>query len=85
MANRREINDAKIRTVRRRDWDKVSTSINFPKSAYVSKLSSFLFQLTHKVTLKLTLNASVSIQFVRKPPDIGRITKCKCRECKLCT
>ena len=61
MADWRKIDDAKIWADRGRDWDKVSASINFPKCAYVSEFSSFLLQLTHKVTLKLTLNTSVSI------------------------
>ena len=61
MADRRKVDDAKIRADRGRDWDKVSASINFPKCAYVSDFSSFLFQLAHKVTLELTLNAGVSI------------------------
>ena len=61
MADWRKIDDAKIWADRGRDWDKVSASINFPECAYVSDFTSFLFQLAHKVTLKLTLNASVPI------------------------
>ena len=64
MADRSKIDKAQVRTDRGRDRNKVSAAVNFPKCAYVSNFSSFLFQLTHVTVLKLKFNDAVTLKVV---------------------